>query len=122
MNVEATSDVISAFITTSYAKAINTIYNFIIYNVTIYLFITYIISNNFIPSCTIFLVIICCRYKSETTCETKYTNKTKNYKNLPCRNRLIYTSFQNKEFQSNLEIIEKISEFITHIKYLRKTT
>ena len=71
MNVEATADVISTIITISYAKAINTIYNF-----TIYLFIIYIISDNSIPRCTIFLVIICCRYKVETTRETN--NKPKN--------------------------------------------
>ena len=76
MNVEATADVISTIITISYVKAINTIYNFIIYNFTIYLFIIYIISDNSIPRCTIFLVIICCRYKVETTRETN--NKPKN--------------------------------------------
>ena len=69
MNVEASVDVISTIITTTYTKAINAIYDFIIYNFTIYIFIIYIISD--VPHSTIFLVIICCRYKAKTTCKTK---------------------------------------------------
>ena len=69
MNVEASVDVIFTIITTTYTKAINAIYDFIIYNFTIYIFIIYIISD--VPYSTIFLVIICCRYKVKTTRKTK---------------------------------------------------